>query len=69
VPEALMIEPTETETKDDLDRFADALLQIAAEAEQSPELLTSAPRTTPVGRFDEAAAARSPNVRWVRASS
>ena len=66
VPEALMIEPTETETKEDLDRFADTLLQIADEAEKTPELLTSAPRTTPVSRFDEAAAARSPNVRWVR---
>ena len=64
VPEALMIEPTETETKDDLDRFADALLQIADEAENTPELLTGAPRTTPVSRFDEAAAARTPNVRW-----
>ena len=64
VPEALMIEPTETETKEDLDRFADAMLQIADEAEHTPELLTSAPRTTPVGRFDEAAAARTPNVRW-----
>ena len=64
VPEALMIEPTETETKEDLDRFADALLQIADEAEQTPELLTGAPRTTPVSRFDEAAAARTPNVRW-----
>ena len=66
VPEALMIEPTETETKDDLDRFADALLQIADEAEKTPELLTGAPRTTPVSRFDEAAAARTPNVRWKR---
>jgi len=64
VPEALMIEPTETETKDDLDRFADAMLQIADEAEHTPELLTGAPRTTPVSRFDEAAAARTPNVRW-----
>jgi glycine dehydrogenase subunit 2 len=66
VPEALMIEPTETETKEDLDRFADALLQIAEEAEKTPEVLTGAPRTTPVSRFDEAAAARSPNVRWKR---
>ena len=64
VPEALMIEPTETETKEELDRFADAMLQIADEAEHTPELLTLAPRTTPVGRFDEAAAARTPNVRW-----
>jgi glycine dehydrogenase subunit 2 len=66
VPEALMIEPTETETKEDLDRFADALLQIADEAEKTPDVLTGAPRTTPVSRFDEAAAARTPNVRWKR---
>ena len=64
VHEALMIEPTETATKDELDRFADTMLQIAGEAETSPELLTGAPRNTPVSRFDEAAAARSPNVRW-----
>jgi len=66
VPEALMIEPTETETKESLDRFADAMLQIADEAERTPELLTGAPRSTPVSRFDEAAAARNPNVRWKR---
>jgi glycine dehydrogenase subunit 2 len=66
VHEALMIEPTETETKESLDRFADTLLQIADEAEKTPELLTSAPHSTPVSRFDEAAAARSPNMRWRR---
>jgi glycine dehydrogenase subunit 2 len=64
VPEALMIEPTETATKDELDRFADALLEIAAEAEQNPELVTAAPHTTPVRRLDEAAAARNPNLRY-----
>ncbi|MGD0485258.1 MAG: aminomethyl-transferring glycine dehydrogenase subunit GcvPB, partial [Gemmatimonadales bacterium] len=66
VHEALMIEPTETATKEELDRFADTMLQIADEAEKTPELLTGAPRTTPASRFDEAAAARSPNVRWKR---
>ncbi len=64
VPEALMIEPTETATKDELDRFADTMLTIADEAEQSPELVTGAPRLTPVSRFDEAAAARNPDVRY-----
>ena len=64
VHEALMIEPTETATKDELDRFADTMLTIAEEAEKSPELVTGAPHTTPVSRFDEAAAARNPNVRF-----
>jgi len=64
VPEALMIEPTETATKDELDRFADTMLTIAKEAEEQPELVTGAPRLTPVSRFDEAAAARNPNVRY-----
>ena len=64
VPEALMIEPTETATRDELDRFADTMLQIAKEAEEQPELVTGAPYLTPVSRFDEAAAARNPNVRY-----
>jgi glycine dehydrogenase subunit 2 len=60
VPEALMIEPTETEGKRQLDAFADALLAIAEEAKSKPELLHAAPSTTPVGRLDEVAAARCP---------
>jgi len=64
VHEALMFEPTETATKDELDRFADTLLTIAEEAEKTPELVTGAPHVTPVNRFDEAAAARNPNVRY-----
>ena len=60
VPEALMIEPTETETRETLDAFADALLKIAEEARTEPELLHSAPHVTPVGRLDEVAAARCP---------
>ncbi len=60
VPEALMIEPTETESKKTLDSFVDAMLSIAAEARTNPELLHAAPGTTPVGRLDEVAAARSP---------
>ena len=66
VPEALMIEPTETSTKEELDRFADALLKIAEEATTDSALVTQAPRTTPVARLDEGRAARQPNVvyRW-----
>lgn len=60
VPEALMIEPTETESKRTLDAFVDAMLAIAEEAKTRPELLRDAPFTTPVGRLDEVAAARSP---------
>lgn len=58
VPEALMIEPTETESKETLDAFADALIKIAAEAHEDPELLTAAPQITPFGRMDEVQAAK-----------
>ncbi len=58
VHEALMIEPTETESRQTLDAFADALLQIAEEARSNPGLLHDAPHTTPVGRLDEVKAAR-----------
>jgi glycine dehydrogenase subunit 2 len=64
VPEALMIEPTETETKETLDAFAEAMLAIAREAGDSPELLRDAPTTTPVRRLDEVQAARQPVVRY-----
>jgi glycine dehydrogenase subunit 2 len=58
VPEALMIEPTETENKDTLDSFADALIKIAEEAKSQPDLLHNAPITTKFGRMDEVKAAR-----------
>lgn len=58
VPEALMIEPTETETKQTLDLFAEAMLKIADEAKNQPELLKKAPQTTPIGRLDEVKAAK-----------
>ncbi|MEJ7791194.1 MAG: aminomethyl-transferring glycine dehydrogenase subunit GcvPB [Gaiellaceae bacterium] len=58
VPEALMIEPTETEPKERLDAFADALIAIAREAAESPELLHGAPRSRPVRRLDEVKAAK-----------
>jgi glycine dehydrogenase subunit 2 len=60
VHDALMIEPTETESKETLDAFADALVKIAEEARTDSELLHSAPHTTPVSRLDEVKAARSP---------
>jgi glycine dehydrogenase subunit 2 len=61
---ALMIEPTETETRETLDSFADAMLAIAREAKEEPALVKSAPHSTPVGRLDEARAARKPVLRW-----
>jgi glycine cleavage system P protein (glycine dehydrogenase) subunit 2 len=64
VDEALMVEPTETETKETLDAFAAAILQAADEARADPDLLHAAPVTTPVGRLDEARAARHLKLRW-----
>ncbi|MHB8468871.1 MAG: aminomethyl-transferring glycine dehydrogenase subunit GcvPB [Gaiellaceae bacterium] len=64
VPEALMIEPTETETKETLDAFCDAMLAIAKEAAESPELLKDAPHHRPVRRLDEVRAAKSPVVKF-----
>lgn len=61
---ALMIEPTETETPETLDGFADALVRIAQEAREDPELVKTAPHSTPVRRLDEARAARKPMLRW-----
>ena len=58
VPGALMIEPTESEPREELDAFAEAMIAIAREAEESPELVRSAPHVTPIGRVDEAALAR-----------
>ena len=64
VPEALMIEPTETESRETLDNFAEVMRQIAHEAETNPELVTSAPHSTPIKRLDEAAAARNLDVSF-----
>jgi len=61
---ALMIEPTETETPETLDGFCEAMLAIAQEAKDDPELVKSAPHSTPVRRLDEARAARKPVLRW-----
>ncbi|MHB8397464.1 MAG: aminomethyl-transferring glycine dehydrogenase subunit GcvPB [Candidatus Limnocylindrales bacterium] len=62
--EGMLIEPTETESIETLDAFAEALIAIAAEAHATPELVTGAPHTAPVRRLDEATAARQPNLRW-----
>jgi glycine dehydrogenase subunit 2 len=64
VDEAMMVEPTETESKETLDAFAAALLQAADEAGSTPEVLHEAPVSTPVGRLDEARAARHLKIRW-----
>ncbi len=64
VDEALMIEPTETESKETLDAFCDVMETIAREAREAPEVLHEAPHTTKHGRLDEVAAAREPNLRW-----
>ena len=65
VPEAMMIEPTETESKQTLDEFIDIMLQIDRETKERPEMVNAAPHNTPVGRLDEALAARKPNLRWI----
>jgi glycine dehydrogenase subunit 2 len=64
VHEAMMIEPTETENRETLDSFAEALLKIADEAKTDPEKVRKAPHTMPVKRLDEVRAAKNPNVRW-----
>ena len=64
VEEALMIEPTETEGKEALDAFCDAMLAIAREAEEEPDLVRGAPYNAPLRRLDEATAARKPVLRW-----
>jgi glycine dehydrogenase subunit 2 len=63
VDEALMIEPTETETKETLDAFADVIAEILREAAEDPEVARNAPYTTPVRRLDEVAAAKRPVIR------
>ncbi len=64
VEEGMLIEPTETESIETLDAFADALIAIAAEARTTPGLVLEAPHDAPVRRLDEATAARQPNLRW-----
>jgi glycine dehydrogenase subunit 2 len=68
VPGALMIEPTESESKEECDLFIDAMKSIAEEAASTPELVKTAPHTTRVKRLDEVGAARKPVLRWKSAS-
>lgn len=64
VEECIMIEPTETESKETLDSFIDIMIKIAKEAEENPELVQEAPHTTVIGRLDETTAARKPILRY-----
>ncbi len=64
VPECFLIEPTETEAKEELDRFIDALAEILREIDENPELVKTAPHTTPVRRLDDVRAARELDLTW-----
>ncbi|MFQ6042877.1 MAG: aminomethyl-transferring glycine dehydrogenase subunit GcvPB [Candidatus Poribacteria bacterium] len=64
VPEALMIEPTETESKETLDGFVEKMIEIAQASESNPDAVKESPKSTPVGRLDEVTAARKPNLKY-----
>src|SRR6185312_10194320 len=64
VPGALMIEPTESESKEEMDLFIEAMKAIAEEVEEDPQFALQAPRNTRVSRLDETTAARKPVLRW-----
>ena len=66
VEEGMMIEPTETESKETLDSFIDAMIQIAKEVEENPEIVQKAPHTTVINRLDETKAARQPVLRYTK---
>ncbi len=66
---ALMIEPTESESKEELDAFIHAMKMIAKESEENPDLLHQAPVTAPLRRMDETTAARKPVLRWTKATA
>jgi glycine dehydrogenase subunit 2 len=68
VPGALMIEPTESESKEELDLFVEAMKSIAQEAQQNPQTILDAPHNTRISRLDETAAARKPILRWKRST-
>jgi glycine dehydrogenase subunit 2 len=68
VPECLLIEPTETESREELDGFVEAMAKILEEAEQNPNLLHEAPHSQPVRRLDEVRAARELDLRWSRSN-
>ena len=69
VPEALMVEPTETESRETLDTFIEVLKELVAQAAEDPDALRNAPLSTPVGRLNEVLAARKPIVAWREESS
>jgi glycine dehydrogenase subunit 2 len=69
VPGALMIEPTESESREECDLFVDAMRSIAEESSKTPDVVRTAPHTTRIGRLNETAAARKPVLRWKPASS
>lgn len=69
VEEGMMIEPTETESKETLDDFIDAMIQIAREVEENPEIVQNAPHTTVINRLDETKAARKPILRYQKPSA
>jgi glycine dehydrogenase subunit 2 len=69
VPGAMMIEPTESESKEELDLFLEAMKAIAQEVEEEPELVRTAPHSTRVSRLDETAAARKPVLQWKPSAS
>jgi glycine dehydrogenase subunit 2 len=69
VPECLLIEPTETEAKEDLDRFCDAMIAIRGEMRREPATLTAAPHTMPVRRLDDVRAAKQLDLAWKPAES
>jgi glycine dehydrogenase subunit 2 len=64
VPEAMMVEPTETESVETLDAFAETMISIAKEAEENPDLVKESPKNAPVTRLDEVTAAKRPVVKW-----
>src|SRR5699024_5424801 len=66
VEECMMVEPTETESKETLDGFVDTLIHISKEAEENPDIVLEAPHTTVIGRLDETQAARKPVLRFQR---
>jgi glycine dehydrogenase subunit 2 len=64
IKEALMIEPTETESKESIDAFIETMIEIARLSEENPSLVKQAPINMPIRRLDEARAARRPDLRW-----
>jgi len=64
VPGAMMVEPTESESKEEMDLFVEAMTSIAEEVQEDPQLVLDAPHSTRVSRLDETAAARKPILRW-----